>query len=367
MMSAEDDLGSSRTQILKTSPSRGFFKSKPDLADINLIIYTLVTLANIIILSKSDILLVWTLSYLFVNAAVITAVIIINYFPYQVLIDDRERDSAGFLISKPASVIVRQGPRLILKQPENLDDSSMIESAFSEHKQHLKNQAMSNKSLSFGIDQPSMRSAYRASIGLTLFTLVSISINIGLRVLSEIDPSFKNSFIIYGLIIVLIVIGFFPTYFYLIKNNRETIYRKNLFYKVLFFPHVQLGLIFSTIYVFINLSLYASVYFLAELLILTVSLAITNRIIYGRRVKKMSPKVDKWEKAVGEPVEMNVFTIDSTYIGGNEGGESDDDVDQDLDNVFEVKINKFESLSDNKTSSSLRKIGSETSNINLLV
>lgn len=109
--------------------------------------------------------------------------------------------------------------------------------------------------------------------------------------------------------------------------------------------------------------------------VLVIALAVVNRIVYVRRLKKLSPKItanERWENAVGEPLEMNVFTIADTNAYN--------DSDSDENNDFEVKIDtnkteieKAEGISSKNATkqdvetSSLKKIGSETSNINLLI
>lgn len=407
------EFASSRSEILIRPLRDSSFRSKIlrqlSLIDINLTVHALISIIQLISMSQPGTLHIWTISYLFINLIVVSSVILVNYFPYQVLIDadDTDRfDPTGFLIPRTHTTQTHhQTPRLILKQPrESLtDDASMIDSVFFEHKQHLKSQALSNKSLSFGVDQPSMQSAYRASTGFVLFGLSSLFILIGLRLLSPLSWSLNSLLLTSILVISLTLIAFVSVFFYLLKNHRETIYRKNLFYKSLLFPYVQLGLVFFSLFGLVCFSLVALWVFLAQLGVLVVILALCNRIVYKRRVAKMivsAAKIESsWENTIGEPLEMNVFTIDTRFKRGETSEKSirgqidasnievkvtsgDDeasvepvriDFDESYDDDEDEISNNFESaipqrpMTRDQTSNGMRKIGSETSNINLLI
>lgn len=394
MISAESGIdlsGSTRTLIIKSRPTtRSLLRikllEKLNLTDSILIIYTLVTLIQLASLTLSNIIELWTASFLLVNLIVITATLLTNYFPYQVLIDEKNQSSqtnvVGFLIAKQKPV-VRATPRLILKQHhepprEANDEASMIDSVFVEHKQHLRSQALSDHSLSFGVDQPSMQSAYRASFGYTAFCIASIFLSIGVRIfhLSSSSSSFKSVLLFIAFSLLFISLGFAAVYFYILKSNRETIYRKNLFYKMLFFPFVQLTIVFFTIFVLLSLSIFAINFFLIEMFVLVIALAVINRIVYFRRLKKLSPKTtanERWENAVGEPLEMNVFTIADTNAYNDSDSDENNDFEVKIDTNKNENIEKAEGLSSKNATkqdvetSSLKKIGSETSNINLLI
>lgn len=419
------DLASSRSEIIRTirvSSFRSRVMRHFSLVDVNLVLHALVSLIQLALITQPATLELWTISYLFSNVLVISAVILVNYFPYQVLIDDSDTGGGentdnsdltrGFLIARrPDRVSSSRRPatqpaRLILKEPTAhrdsfTDDANMIDSAFFEHKQRLKTQALSNKSLSFGVDQPSMHSAYRAALGFALFSLASLFFILSIRLLHS-----RSLVLTLILASVLLLIALGAVHVYLLKNHRETIYRKNLFYKTILFPYVQLALVFIGLFALVTCFAPLSIgLFLLELLVLVSGLALVNRLVYARRraaATRMFPqpsKTETWESAMGEPLEMNVFTID-TYKSANrnsfQAANNNDD-----SSVFEIKVDAqlnqpspndiddydAESVaglaqsaanrkshssspdqeSNMKSASSLKKIGSETSNINLLI
>lgn len=125
MMMSVDDLGSiasemgaavttttSRSQILENKKrskcmilSRMCGKNNELLMNINFGYHALLAIIQLLLLSMSEIVNLWAISYLFINFIVISAVLLVNYFPYQVLIDNDGDSSVGISLLKSVSYI----------------------------------------------------------------------------------------------------------------------------------------------------------------------------------------------------------------------------------------------------------------------
>ena len=161
-----------------------------------LTIYFLISVGKLFFMEKSQLIYMWSLAYLTMNLIIISAVLLINYFPYQVLVDlnasgqqhvhaktfmFRSREETALITQQQAastsSSQINSDAYAATKTSEFTggdgdiadgdaeleNDANIIENAFAEHKQTLRDKAFSNKSLSFGKNQPSMISAYKVS------------------------------------------------------------------------------------------------------------------------------------------------------------------------------------------------------------
>jgi hypothetical protein len=147
-----------------------------------LVVFFLITLFMLLFMKKIQLIHLWSISFLVMNLLIVSATLLINYFPYQVVTDfgskkrNNRSDSFLFNTREDKSVknqqkvatfsgmsLIKEGKEFNEEENDQVDDPKSIENAFTEHKQALKDEALSNKSLSFGINQPSMISAYKVS------------------------------------------------------------------------------------------------------------------------------------------------------------------------------------------------------------
>ena len=129
-----------------------------------------------------------------------------------------------------------------------------MENIFAEHKQELKQIALSNKKISFGENQPSLNSAYRAIIGFVLFLVFSIVLVLfGDFISSEFESKefsqipYLNYFTVFFSFLILLCLTVLVCYAFLVRNFRETIYIKHLDFSLPCLPYGQLLLSFFTI------------------------------------------------------------------------------------------------------------------------
>lgn len=174
---------------------------------------------------------------------------------------------------------------------EGENDGEIIDNAFIEHKVALRQIALSNKSLSFGKDQPSMRSAYLAVLGYVVYCVSSLSFILLVEYLAHIVRNEREYYS--KPIVVSVFIGFFVilklafSYVFLVKNAKETIYRQNLFYKTFSLPYLQLVVIFVNIFLVSKLNTLVVVrFFWLVLIILLVALVLLNRLVFKLNAKK---------------------------------------------------------------------------------
>lgn len=155
-----------------------------------LAIFFIITIFKLLFMEKLQLIYLWSISFLVMNFFIVAAVLLLNYFPYQVLIDVNSKDNKSY--SKSLLFETREEDPLITQQKvvtttqlyshsettkiekqvgeelDHADDANSIEDAFQAHRQTLKNIALSNKGLSFGNNQPSMMTAYKVSFRLNI-------------------------------------------------------------------------------------------------------------------------------------------------------------------------------------------------------
>lgn len=250
-----------------------------------------------------------------------------NYFPYQVLIDLNSFGSSKlniFFKNREEKPLIRQQgleKNKIYKAETSdvdLEEGSVIDSVFAEHMNELKHQALSNKGLSFGADQPSMKSAYRAMVGYCLFILCSIIFNLVLdysqyEYEKAIVAGWQRIFLIIALLAVLILIKIVVVNLFLVKNLTETIYVKNLYFRVIYLPYIQLSLIFANIYLILKTSYLALLLFFVYLFLFLFILLIVYKVFLRfLNAKKNEFKLEFKVHHNSNDSNLNIFTINSS-------------------------------------------------------
>jgi hypothetical protein len=154
----------------------------------------------------------------------------------------------------------------------------LIDSVFAEHKNELKAKALSNKALSFGENQPSMQSAYKAIIGYTLFSICSVLLVITLNFAQH---EYNNTshpisglkmFIFAVTILILGCLGSSFGHLLLGQNFKETIYMKHLHYHAPYVPYAQLLICFVSISLIFKCDSFVLYLFLTHLVLFLVGL-----------------------------------------------------------------------------------------------
>jgi hypothetical protein len=200
----------------------------------------------------------------------------------------------------------------------------LIDSVFAEHKHELKAKALSNKTLSFGENQPSMQSAYKAIIGYALFTFCSILLTITLN-FAQTEYTNKSHgvsglkmFIFAVTILILTCLGLSFGHLLLGQNYKETIYMKHLHYHSPYVPHAQLLICFASIFLILKFDSFVLYIFLSHLVFFLVSAfgffkcfdRFTNR---GGNASSQRAFDVEFSQSKLEPIdsEVNIFTINA--------------------------------------------------------
>ena len=222
-------------------------------------VFLLISSIKIVFIDKVDLIFLWSTGILISNLIVISSVLIIRYFPYQIITDLKKvytnRRYINELKSREEIPLVRQAlNEQTSKQTEAQDvedntgpvcdeDGRIIEDAFMQHKLNLKAKAFKDKSLSFGQDQPSLISAYRSMLGYFIFILCSIGESLLFDLASNLDHSSTPWLYIIGLstiFMAILTIQILIVLFLILKSSKETIYVKNLYHKTPYTPYTQL-------------------------------------------------------------------------------------------------------------------------------
>ncbi len=248
--------------------------SKPNLRKYTfciVICFILICSIKLLVFSQTNLINIWSVSILALNLMVLIIILIINYFPYQVMAYSKynnykyslfktntsknaTKDTKNFC-SNLRNKFEASQPHQALDENdlENDCDEKLIEMAFREYKQELKLKALSNRDLNFGSNQPSMNSGYQAVIGLIIFFTCSITSSLILGFLFfQTHTSHKE--IIFALIFLLVVtyLQLFFSLKFLVRNNKETVYIDHLYYKSPLLPWPQLILIYMNIFFILN-------------------------------------------------------------------------------------------------------------------
>lgn len=322
-----------------------------------LVLFFSLTLVYLAFIDKSHLVYIWALSFLTVNLIIISIVLLMNYFPYQVLIDfnssEAQKTSVLFRTREETPLIREQNEPQQQQKPsepnkkENAsledeleeDEGEIIDSAFARHKQELKTKALSNKSLSFGVDQPSMSSGYKATCGFCLFILCSITLSIILNYLvnelSDLDNVFWSRVFLFVCFFALIF-GFLVIFslIFIVRNLKETIYIKNLHYKSPYLPYLQLFLSFVNVYFILKSSIFILIIFYSQLFLYLICLFISYKIFMFIKAKtgvdnsyEDNGYTPKWSNST-HGSKLNIFTIDnesSKKAKNNSNGVMDND------------------------------------------
>lgn len=350
----DDTLISSSLEVLTVNPRRNqtsariyFFDKTINEFVLNknrvftLLIFLAVSSLQLSLLSLSDLIYLWSISFLIINLIIISIVLLFNYFPYQVLMDVnsssrgsrfifRTREEAPLIRQqqnkgmKPMKPIYKNSNEATETQEEEDIDGTEIDTAFNQFKQELKTKALSNKSLSFGSNQPSMNSAYRAICAYITFILISVISSLYLNYLKsdQFDIRKLNGIKLALFILFTFILFMFKSlisYLFLIRNLKETIYITNLYYKSPYLPYSHLILSFLSIYFILNLNHFILIVFICQLVFyLIILLVIYNVWIRIKKKGSESYFIDRnrlnaeWTlNAInGTNDSIRVFTID---------------------------------------------------------
>lgn len=201
-----------------------------------------------------------------------------------------------------------------------MDEGSLIDTVFAEHKQEQRNMALSDRSLCFGEHQPSMNSALKATTGFSLFistsTFLTIIINFAQSELTYFRSASRDWLKILSLLLpvvflvslnaLLVIVAF-------VRNARETIYIKLLKHKSILLPHSHLALSFLSVYLIFKFQYRFIVLFLAYLVLFVVSLLLYRFVFLRLFVTKAETRVRIYKNSRSEtPINQNrdVFSID---------------------------------------------------------
>jgi hypothetical protein len=353
----DDTLMSSSLEILTVNPKRDqtsariyFFDKTLNEFVLNknrliiLLIFFVVSLLKLSLLSLSDLIYLWSISFLVINLIIISIVLLFNYFPYQVLMDVNSKSKRNRFIFKtreeaplirqqqikpvkPIKPIYKNNNESAENQDEDLDGTD-IDTAFNQFKQELKTKALSNKSLSFGSNQPSMNTAYRAICAFITFILISIISSLYLNYLKsdQFDISKLNGLKLALFVAFTLILFMFKSliaYLFLVRNLKETIYVTNLYYKSPYLPYSHLILSFFSIYFILNLNHFILIIFSCQLVLYLILLLVVYNVwnrIKNKKNEKLFVDMNRinveWSlNGVKETTDsMGVFTIDPSDV-----------------------------------------------------
>ncbi len=260
------------------------FKSSTKIELLTILLLLMFSSIILFLFEFSSLIFIWSVSFLFVNLLVVSSTLLINYFPYQILNNNSIKESKSkVLFQTKEDLSLIKMPIVKSNNDIDEDDGLIIENAFLEYKFELKNQALNNKSLRFGSDQPSIKSAYRSIIGYLIFITCSIFSSVTLNYLKSLKPfEYKYIFISLSIFLIITSLQIFFVYLLVIRNSRETIYNNLLFFKSPFTPFSQLFISYLNIILIFQIKYNQILVFILILLILVFFIiiiqSISNRI-----------------------------------------------------------------------------------------
>lgn len=283
-------------------------------------VLNLSSLFLIIFLSKHDLFAYWTISFLTLNFSIISSVLLINYFPYQVLVKS-DTSKAIFFSNKESVPLINQKENQktkiynqtlkeekILNDEREIDNQS-IDQIFAEHMGELKIKALSDKDVSFGEKQPNMKSAYKAIIGFILFVSSSISYNLVLNFFQVNLNNLLNFFYFLTILIGLVLINFIISIIFFLKNTKETIFVKKLNDSTFLLPFNQLLLIFFSIFLIFRFDLKLINIFVMTYFSFLFSLFIYFKLFSIYFVKKIQKQIFRRDIQQTYIKDSNIFII----------------------------------------------------------
>ena len=265
----------------------------------SIFVLCLLSLFFLIFLTKHDLFIFWTISFLVLNLRIVSSVLLVNYFPYQVLVESNT-SKAIFFKNKESCPLIKQHFEKTKIYNQNIKEKNelsgyleeqSIDQIFAEHLGELKTKALSDKDLSFGEKQPNMKSAYKAIIGFISFFVCCIFFNLVFNFFKIDFKEWKNFSYFISLLFGLISFKIIVVIFFLIKNERETIYIKQIKEVSIFLPFNQLLITFFTVFLIfrfdsIQIMIFISIYFII-LIFFLVYFKIFSMLV-SRRIKKLN-------------------------------------------------------------------------------
>ena len=194
------------------------------------VLFFISSTVELVLISKIVLISIWTVSFLIVNFIVVSGVLLVRYFPYQIINDSRNSNNNKalfFFLTKEELPLIRQQSKTIVKDED--DDTENIDETFLEYQHELRNQALIDMSLTFGSNQPSLKSAFKALKGFIIFVSCTLIVSVVLSHLKILN-SIKISLLFLILFILLIVTLFqiVIAFIFIVRNTRETIFIKQL-------------------------------------------------------------------------------------------------------------------------------------------
>jgi len=289
-------------------------------------LFGLFMLSNIVLVcaERSHLILIWSASFLLINLTVVSGVLLMRYFPYQIISSsfNKKSNKMKFLFLTTEELpLVRQ--QTFNKESKNHNDQNeseyvkdeglLIENAFQEHKSELKSLALSDHSLRFGSNQPSMKSAYRALTGYVIFIICSIISSLIVNHLKSLNSqSITISQLILEIIVFLFItiIQLFFTYILVIKNSKETIYVNQLDLKSPFTPYSQLFISYFNIVLIFQIDFYTLLMFCLTLISLIFLLVLVQTKFNRNKIKTEPIAFNNKQMS-----ESSIYVIRSTELG----------------------------------------------------
>jgi len=252
-----------------------------------ILFYFIITSIKLIFINYINLIHLWSGTFLFINLLVLSIILLIQYFPYEIFIS-----LSSYLHYQQMST--RESSRNKIKTNNiyrlNTDinetatviensNRQEVDNAFIECKLELRDKYLQNTDFKHGSNQPNMKSAYKILFLYTLFTIFSILTSFLFNHLeSSVSISPPTLFVVIMLLVLLIlskIILILMIYY----QPRETNYVSNLRQKILFIPFLQLIISFLNIYFFLKLSSLALTTLFIELILIMFLLFLFMQII----------------------------------------------------------------------------------------
>lgn len=167
-----------------------------------------------------------------------------------------------------------------------------IENIVLEHLREIHNRLILDKNLCLTTGQPSMNIGYQALVGFLLFILFTC---LEMLIINRMTPklSSNQTYISIGMLLAVFFFQIFVAMFFLIRNNRETIYIKKLCMRMLLVPYSNLVICFLTVVLVLCIAEQLVLIFLIELFLLATLVYVAYH--YSSAIKKCTRRRDQNE------------------------------------------------------------------------
>ena len=158
-----------------------------------------------------------------------------------------------------------------------------IENIVLEHLREIHNRLILDKNLCLTKGQPSMNVGYQALVGFFLFSLLT---SLEMLIINSTGPTLskKEMYASVGMLVTVLFLQLFVAFFFIIRNERETIYIKKLCMRMPFVPYSNLVICFLTVVLALCISQQLVLVFLIELFLLSTIVLVAYH--YSSQIKR---------------------------------------------------------------------------------